>query len=154
MFRPQDDPLGVGLKSRARASRDAFNIASDDDALAAGGLGALQQSRANNLHAGLMSEYSPGMDAWLQSLTEAAGGKAVRLQGAESPDGSTQLHGFGSELQALDATGRPSKRRTDAPYEGSESQKDLYRLFAEITAARNGQQVSPSMSALHRAAGR
>lgn len=69
MFNPQDDPLGLGLKQRAREQR--------------------MESWAQNPSMGsLHSALGDDWDAWFQAVNEATGGKKVNFAGgtdASSP---------------------------------------------------------------------
>jgi len=65
MFNPQDDPLGLGLQSRARAHRWADSI-------------------ANPMSQTLGPLPDPMWDSYFQAVAEAANGKQVKF-GQESP---------------------------------------------------------------------
>jgi hypothetical protein len=75
MFDPQDDPLGLGLKQRARERRMS--------------LAALQPQTAGYMSGPLPDE---NWDAYFQAVEEAANGRPVSFQGGTAP-GSNQLVG-------------------------------------------------------------
>jgi hypothetical protein len=76
MFDSQDDPLGLGLKQRARARRQSLEA-------------------LNPQAAGYMSGPLPdeNWDAFFQAVDEAAGDKPVGFAGGTAP-GSNQLVGI------------------------------------------------------------
>lgn len=75
MFDPQEDPLGLGLKARARERRFADQMIHPAGAFASGPL------------------PDENWDAFFQAVSEANPGKNVNFAGGESPAGSRQLTG-------------------------------------------------------------
>lgn len=72
MFDPQDDPLGLGLKQRARERR--MGMFSQNPALA-----------------GLQSPLGEDWDAFFQATDEAAGGRPVKFAGGATPEAINPL---------------------------------------------------------------
>jgi len=106
MFDPREDPLGLGLKQRAREQRME---------------GWAQNPSMGSLHSALGDDW----DAWFQSLDEASGGLPVKLaaggnaSSAVAPDAdagtlfaahSNQLRGT-SPLASMDALRKLGKRK-------------------------------------------
>jgi len=89
-FTPQSDPLGIGLQTRARARKEAFQ-------------------RANPGVPTGDSVVIPGnWDAWFQAVDESAKGKPVKMAGGASPAGSNQLTGTSVQPGGSTMARRPS----------------------------------------------
>jgi hypothetical protein len=71
MFDPQSDPLGLGLKARARARRQSLQT--------------LQPQAAGYMSGPLPDE---NWDAFFQAVSESAGGKPVNFVGGSAPRGN------------------------------------------------------------------
>jgi hypothetical protein len=67
MFNPQDDPLGLGLQSRARAHRWADSV-------------------ANPMSQTLGPLPDPMWDSYFQAVAEAAKGKKINFAGGTAPN--------------------------------------------------------------------
>lgn len=112
MFTPQDDPLGLGLKQRARAHRQSYEM-------------------LNPQNPAFMSGPLPDQDwdAFFQAVGESNPGKNIGFAGDESPAGSTQLTGF-----------RPNHLIGDGTHgENMLEQADPFSRLAQISRYRRRQ---------------
>lgn len=102
-LRPIDGDLAFArgdLRARANAYRDDTDRASEEGAFAAGGAPARQLSRINNLKARTTAQNNPEWDEFFQSIRDVGDGRAVKLLGGPSPDGSNQITGLSSQRSA------------------------------------------------------
>lgn len=83
MFDPQEDPLGLALKQRAREQRMAGWAASPSMA---------------PLHSALGDDW----DAFFQANEDAAGGLPVKFAGGAAPAPLTEAPGEGATLQDME----------------------------------------------------
>lgn len=77
MFDPNEDPLGLGLKARARERRWAESV---------------MNPGAQAFMSGPLPDQD--WDAFFQAVEESNPGKAVNFAGGTAPSGSKQLVGF------------------------------------------------------------